>query len=115
MIIAVDFDGTCVEHEYPRIGPDVPWAEETLKACVARGDVLILWTMRSHATLDAAVQWFRDKGLPLYGVNENPDQRTWTSSPKVLAHVYIDDAALGCPLTPQGYVDWVRVRELLGV
>ena len=31
MIIAVDFDGTIVEHEYPRIGAEIPFAIDTLK------------------------------------------------------------------------------------
>ena len=31
MKIAVDFDGTIVEHAYPLIGKEIPFAIETLK------------------------------------------------------------------------------------
>lgn len=31
MTIAVDFDGTIVEHRYPRIGREIPFATDTLK------------------------------------------------------------------------------------
>lgn len=118
-IIAVDFDGTCVLHEYPRVGADVPYAVETLQELTKQGNKLILFTMRSGPTLDDAVAWFKKHEIPLAGVNTNPDQKRWTNSPKAYAHLYIDDAALGCPLVYEDmvsrrpYVDWLKVRELL--
>ena len=116
MIIAVDFDGTCVTHEYPRVGRSVG-AEEVLLSWVASGHQLILWTMRSGQELSAAVSWFAERGIPLLGINENPQQLGWTSSPKVYAQMYIDDAALGIPLCPgltgeRPFVNWERVRQL---
>jgi len=117
-IYAIDFDGTCVEHEYPDVGPDVPGAAETLKALAARGDQLILWTMRSGEPLSEAKAWFDSHNIPLFGVNENPIQKSWTQSPKAYAHTYIDDAALGCPLVlgkNRPYVDWNAVAKLLGI
>jgi len=118
MIVAVDFDGTCVTHEYPNIGKEIG-APDVLKKMIARGDQLILFTMRSGAPLDDAVAWFASHEIPLFGVNENPDQKTWTSSPKPYAHVYIDDAALNCPIArPPGerpYVNWAWVETLLGL
>ena len=97
-IVAVDFDGTCVAHEYPRVGRDIG-AQPVLKKLAARGHLLILHTMRSGPCLTDAVHWFEVNDIPLYGVNTNPDQHSWTSSPKPYANIYIDDAALGCPLT----------------
>ena len=94
MIIAVDFDGTCVEHEYPHIGLDVEGAVETLKELQSRGHRIILYTMRSGSKLDAAVRWFKERKIELWAVNENPEQREWTESVKVYADYYIDDAAL---------------------
>ena len=44
MIIAVDFDGTIVEHKYPKIGKELPFAIETLLDLKADGHQLILWT-----------------------------------------------------------------------
>ena len=124
-LYAIDFDGTCVEHEYPRVGPDVPGAVDTLLELTARGDYLILWTMRSDGPLADAVAWFARHGIEIVGANESPGQASWTNSPKAYAHVYIDDAALGCPLVhpgittrglqPRPYVDWVGVRRLLGL
>jgi len=114
MIIAVDFDGTCVTHAYPEIGSDIG-AVPVLKGLVAVGHKLILYTMRSGDTLAAAVKWCEDNGIELWGVNNNPEQHTWSASPKVYAQLYIDDAALGCPLVGQyigrPYVDWVVIRD----
>ena len=118
-IIAVDFDGTCVTHEFPHIGRDIG-AVPVLKLLVARGHLIILHTMRSEATLAQAVGWFQQNGIPLYGVNSNPQQSSWTSSPKPYAHIYIDDAALGCPLTAdlrftgeRPYCNWDAIRSEL--
>ena len=122
-ILAVDFDGTCVTHEYPEIGRDIG-APPVLRDAVEAGAKLILWTMRSGEPLEDAVRWFANHNLPLYGINRNPTQHTWTQSPKAYAHVFIDDAGLGCPLiTPsvywgdqeRPYVDWTAVRHLLGL
>lgn len=98
MIIAVDFDGTVVDHRYPDVGGDVPGAVDALKALVAVGAKLVLNTMRSDEPLADAVRWFEERGIPLFGVNRNPEQDSWTKSPKVYAHHYVDDAAIGCPL-----------------
>lgn len=110
MIIAVDFDGTLVEHEYPRIGPEVPFAFETLKLWMGQGHRLILYTMRSGEKLKEAVDFCMGRGVDFWGVNQNPEQHEWTDSPKVYAHQYIDDAAYGCPLIKKTgarpYVDW---------
>lgn len=116
-VIALDFDGTVVTHEYPAVGRDIG-AEPVLKDLVAKGHKLVLNTMRSGASLRAAQQWFLEREIPLYGVNANPSQHTWTTSPKVFAHIYIDDAALGCPLMvapeiERPYVDWTAVSEML--
>ena len=118
IIIAVDFDGTCVEHEYPSVGMDVEGAVETLLALNNKGHRLILFTMRSGDKLDKAVKWFKDRDIELWAVNENPEQKQWTESPKVFADVYIDDAALGCPImfidgVRRPVINWRKVREWL--
>ena len=114
MTIAIDFDGTCVTHEYPEIGRDLG-ATTTLKTLIDNGHKLILLTMRSGKTLEDAKHWFEERGIILYGVNENPSQKRWTESPKVYANLYIDDANLGTPLVKNSiasdrpYVDWKLV------
>ena len=118
LYIGIDFDGTCVTHEYPRVGKDIG-AVPVLKKLTDSGHLLILNTMRSGRELDDAVQWFIDNDIPLYGVNENPSQKSWTLSPKVYAHLYIDDAALGCLLkmdnavSDRPFVNWDAVEEHL--
>ena len=117
-IIAVDFDGTCVEHNYPAIGMEGEGAVDVLRALNKRGHRIILNTMRSGEKLDAAVKWFRDRKVELWAVNRNPEQEEWTSSPKVYADLYIDDSALGCPIMfidglRKPVVKWSKVRTLL--
>ena len=116
--IAVDFDGTCVEHNYPAIGMDVEGAVEVLRELNKHGHRIILNTMRSGQRLEAAVRWFRDRKIELWAVNRNPEQEQWTTSPKVYADIYIDDSALGCPLiflegVRRPVVNWSKVRQLL--
>ena len=118
MIIAVDFDGTCVEHDYPSVGMDGEGAVEVLRAIVATRHRLILFTMRSGSKLDDAVRWFRDRKIELWGVNENSEQREWTSSPKVYADLYIDDSAIGCPIrfidgVRHPVVNWSKIKSIL--
>lgn len=134
MIFAIDFDGTCVSHEFPNIGKDIG-AIPVLKELVEKGHKLILWTMRAdrevqgetddefiiNATgtfLTDAINWFKNNDIPLWGIQKNPNQTNWTTSPKAYADMYIDDAALGCPLyyetdSSKPYVDWYKVRQLL--
>jgi hypothetical protein len=137
-IIGVDFDGTCTSHEYPRIGKDIG-AVPVLKKLVANSHQLIIFTMRSGKELEEAVKWFKKNEIPLYGINTNPTQLNWTSSPKAYCHLFIDDASLFAPLkqdyklvpvamgietttygnnskeVPVGrpYLDWVKVEEEL--
>lgn len=134
MDICIDFDGTCVTHDYPAIGKDIG-SVPVLKELVEKGHKLILFTMRSDRkkkkkvdgieiieeenVLTEAVQWFADNGIPLYGIQKNPRQRFWTTSPKAYGQMYIDDAALGCPLlfdeelSDRPFVDWKEVRRML--
>lgn len=118
MFIAVDFDGTCVTHEFPNIGKDIG-AIPILKELVEKKHKLILFTIRSEETLDEAKQWFVQNDIPLFGVNSNPIQWKFSKSRKVYANLYIDDAALGCPLIynesvcERPYADWVKIRQML--
>lgn len=127
--ILVDFDGTVVTHEFPSVGKDIG-AVPILKKLVANGHKLILFTMRSERpfinfngsvryVLDEAVEWFVKNDIPLYGINTNPEQKDWTSSPKAFGQLIIDDIALGCPTkvdkkkSQRPFVDWEKVEELL--
>jgi hypothetical protein len=114
-IIAVDFDGTVVDHRYPEVGPSAPLAAETLRDLNRLGYKLILNTMRSGRHLKEAMAWFEQNGIKLYGVGFDPEQKKWTTSNKCYAQLYIDDMAFGVPLTrPNGFrndvVDWIHVK-----
>jgi hypothetical protein len=117
-IVCVDFDGTCVMHEYPKIGADVPNAENVLKRLNENQVKLILWTIRSGEYLEEAVNWFAERNIEIWSVNKNPQQRFWSKSPKAYASIYIDDAALGCPLKQstdgnRPFADWFAIEKLL--
>ncbi len=71
MIIAVDFDGTIVEHRYPEIGRELPFAIETLKTLQREGHRLILWSVREGRLLDEAVEFCNARGLEFYAVNRH--------------------------------------------
>lgn len=115
-IFALDFDGTLVENAYPSIGAPLPGAIETMQELTARGYRIILLTMRSGKELDEAVVYCNKNNIDLWGVNQNPDQHKWTTSPKVYANVYIDDCGAGIPLrsgsNTKPCVDWLKLRNL---
>lgn len=118
MVIAIDFDGTCVTNDYPYIGKGIG-AVPVLKRIVEKGHRIILYTMRDNERLKDAEHWFKSNNIPLWGVNNNPEQKKWSSSPKIYAHLYIDDAALGVPLkldkkiSDRYFVDWEKVELFL--
>ena len=111
MIIAVDFDGTIVEHRYPAIGNEQPFAIETLKKLTEEGHRLILWTVREGRLLDEAVMFCRERGLEFYAVNrdypEEEKNRNNHFSRKLKADLGIDDRNLG------GLPDWGTIYEMI--
>lgn len=116
-IVAIDFDGTMCVHKFPYIGRENPGAILTCKYLQENGIKLVLWTMRSGQALEEADDWCKERGLTFDKLNQNIG---WgTESPKVYAQMYIDDAALGCPLryafnpAERPMVDWERVAYYL--
>lgn len=117
MIFGVDFDGTCVYDEFPKNGKDNELAVQVLKELVSKGHDIILYTVRSGNYLHSAVDWFSQNNIPLYGINVNPAQSTWSTSHKPFCHYYIDDRNFGAPVfldkNNHKTVDWKSIRELL--
>ena len=107
--IAVDFDGTIVEHEYPEIGKEMLFAFQTLKELDKIGARLILWTFRTGKELDEAVEFCRKNGVEFYAVNKNYPEEIFdgTMSRKIDADIYIDDKNIG------GFPGWSGVWQLL--
>lgn len=112
MTIAVDFDGTIVEHRFPAIGKERPFAIDALKKLAHSGHQIILWTVREGKLLDDAIQFCRERGLEFYAVNSiYPKDSSWNvkmqNSRKVVADIYIDDRNLG------GLPDWSVIYEMI--
>lgn len=111
MIIAVDFDGTIVEHKYPAIGRELPFAIETLRKLQSDRHKLILWTVREGGLLEEALSFCRERGLEFYAVNrdypEEERDRNNHFSRKLKADVFIDDRNLG------GLPDWGTIYEMV--
>lgn len=111
MIIAVDFDGTIVEHEYPKIGKEKIFATETLRQLINDGHRLILWTVREGKLLDEAVEWCRQRGVEFYAVNKDfPEENISKNeqfSRKIKADVWIDDLNIG------GLPDWGTIYRII--
>ena len=107
--IAVDFDGTIVEHEYPKIGKEKLFAFRTLKELEKQGASLILWTFRTGKELEDAVEYCRNNGIEFYAVNKNYPEEVMdeTVSRKIDADIYLDDKNLG------GFPGWSEVWQVL--
>jgi len=109
MIIAVDFDGTLVEHRYPAIGKEILFAFETLRELQKQNHQLILWTIRTGKELDEAVEFCKNRGIEFYAVNKSyPEEKfDGTVSRKINADIFIDDRNIG------GLLGWGEVWHLL--
>ncbi|NLI72542.1 MAG: hypothetical protein GX361_07405 [Bacteroidales bacterium] len=110
MVIAVDFDGTIVTHEYPEIGREIPFAIDTLKRLQSEGHhQLILWTVREGELLKEAVEFCRERGLEFYAINNNyPESERIDDQPRKLnAELFIDDRNLG------GLPDWGVIYRMI--
>ena len=111
MVIAVDFDGTIVEHRYPAIGEEKPFAIETLKMLIRDRHQLILWSVREGQLLEDAVQWCRERGVEFWAVNrdypEEDPRHNQHFSRKLKADIFIDDRNLG------GLPDWGTIYQMI--
>ena len=110
MTIAVDFDGTIVEHRYPEIGREIPFAVDTLKMLARDGHRLILWSVREGRLLDEAVAWCRERGLEFYAVNKDypEEERSHDHySRKLKVELFIDDRNIG------GLPDWGLIYRMV--
>ena len=108
--IAIDFDGTIVEHKYPEIGKEVMFAFQTLRALQEQGHQLILWTYRSGKELDDAVQYCRRNGIEFYAINSSYPEEEFDEdydSRKIDADIFIDDRNVG------GLPTWGEIYQII--
>jgi hypothetical protein len=117
-IIAIDFDGTIVEHDFPRIGKLMPHAKEVINRLHDAGHKIIIWTCRNHtepnhpdwddAPIPRVMEFLRKNGIHFDSINENhPSMGFWLQSRKIFAEIYIDDKNLG------GFPGWLQTEELI--
>ena len=111
MTIAVDFDGTIVEDNYPKIGAERPFATETLRMLIAEHHNIILWSVRQDELLDEAVEWCRKRGIEFYAVNRDYPEETKQNnnyfSRKIKADIFIDDRNVG------ELPDWGTIYQII--
>jgi len=112
MIIAVDFDGTIVEDQYPHIGEEKPFATEVLRKFIAQRIKLVLWTMRNGQELEEAVAWCKKRGVEFYAINSESselmrEERNENLSQKLHADLFIDDRNIG------GLPSWTEIYEMV--
>lgn len=115
MTIAVDFDGTIVEHCYPKIGKEIPFAIDTLKMLQRDRHKLIMWTVREGLLLDEAVEWCRERGIEFYAVNKDYPEESLEDkgfSRKLKVDLFIDDRNLGG--LPDWGVTYRMIKEKVG-
>jgi hypothetical protein len=109
--IAIDFDGTIVEDEYPKIGKPIIFAFETLKKLQDKGHRLILWTYRKGRALEDAVKFCEKNGIVFYAVNKSFPEEEFDPeySRKINADIFIDDRNVG------GLLSWGEIyQQLIG-
>lgn len=111
MTIAVDFDGTIVEHKYPEIGNEIPFATDTLKMLIKDRHRLILWSVREGELLNDAIEWCRERGVEFWATNRDYPEETESNnqhfSRKLKADMFIDDRNLG------GLPDWGTIYRMI--
>lgn len=111
MTIALDFDGTLVEHRYPAIGKEIPFAVDAVKMLIRDRHHIILWTVREGKLLDEAVEWCRERGIEFYAINRDYPEETFANNPsfsrKLKVDLFIDDRNLG------GLPDWGVIYRMI--
>jgi len=94
-IIAIDFDGTIVEHDYPRIGPLRPNAAEVIRWIYSWADVII-WTCRYEVEgVRDMIEFLKDNHIPYTSINKNTQELGFHPTPKIYFDICIDDRNLG--------------------
>lgn len=113
MIFAVDFDDTIVDGStYPKIGPLLPYAKETINWLHDQGNCIIIWTCRVDNELDAARKYLLLNGVKFDHINENCSIRIEmfnNDCRKIGADIFIDDKSIHSMMS--GGVNWIKIRE----
>jgi len=123
LIVAVDFDGTIVESDYPNIGKPIPYAIESLKRMKEAGIRIVIWTCRHD--LKPVRSWLNKYGVNIDAINTNDalTEEEWSKfehneSTKKTADIYIDDRSfinpvylLGWQVISRRLIELYNIRE----
>lgn len=113
MIIAIDFDGTIVEDNYPNIGKLKDYADTVIRNLKDDGHFIIIWTCRTNKPLLEAVDFLHKHDIPFDAVNSHEPKNILSfgmGAVKVYADVYIDNNQVGeLPKWTEIY-DFVRAK-----
>jgi hypothetical protein len=120
--VGLDFDGVVAKHagpgKFPLVGEEIAGAVETVNRLADMGHKIHINTVRDKEAFENAKRWCIDKKLKIYSYQVNPAQKRFSNSPKMYAHIYIDDASLGAPvhvdpISDRYYYDWIRAEDML--
>lgn len=111
--IAIDFDGTIVRNDYPKIGMLMPDAVRVIRKIKEHGGKIAIWTCRTGLHQKLVKKFLDHVGIPYDVINENFPERIMqygNDSRKISADVYIDDLCIFCKK-----IDWREIEKLLFV
>ena len=115
MIIAIDFDGTIVEDQFPDIWKMKDGAREAINQLYADGYTIIIWSCRTGIKKARAIEWLVMQGIRFHHFNKscpnNVAKYGGKDTRKVFANLYIDDRMLFM-LPTWDEIYWI-VRDLL--
>lgn len=110
-VLGLDFDGTVVGEDFPRIGKLRDGAHRVLHKYKRAGGTIILWTCREGPTLVDAVRFCLANDIPIDYVNENIPGRIakYSNDPrKIGCDLFFDDKTIGG-------ADWDALEKYLGL
>ena len=98
MRLSIDFDGTIVEVDYPRIGKLKPNVVKIINKLYEEGHSIIINTCRAGIYEGDCYKFLQDNNIPYHYINSNlPEdiEKFGQDCRKISADLYIDDKNLG--------------------
>jgi hypothetical protein len=109
-ILAIDFDDTIVDSDYPTVIRLREGAKEYINKLYDDGFYIIIWTCRSKKHEQVAELYLLNHGIKFHKINQHHPQQLFLyehESRKIYADVYVDDKCL------TGLPDWPEIYEII--
>lgn len=103
-IIAIDFDGTIVNHEFPKIGKLKEHAKEAINT-IAKNNYVCIWTCRGGQYAIDACKFLNDNDIHFSYFNASPVDHVNIGCRKIIADCYIDDRNIFAR------IDWNKIEK----